>query len=480
VAWNKACEGAGGSRFHYPGFKWLRYHSGVISSSFFAPPAHGPRAFQAYCRIIDSLKELFAADRPNRALCEFGGEVQRCRWSIGIAVQFIHRKNLFMSEYIAAKRTMAVMVCAVVLALVATCAAQDGRDQLAFSRAEHLRHGINASIWFAQNPGDYSAERLRSFTTADDIALMQRLGFDHVRLSIDAEPLVAAFARPDATSPFVTELDAAVKTMLDHKLAVIIDIHPETRYKATLRQGSDGVERFGMLWRSLAKHFANTDPNLVFFEIMNEPEQDDPYRWQGVQSFVAGQIRQIAPQHTIIATAARWDGLEDLLRLQPLGISNVIYTFHDYEPFAFTHQGATWTDITVQSLRGVPYPSSPEAVVGNLEQEPTLAGKFFVEQYGLGRWDAQRVDATLKFADMWSQQYHVPVYCGEFGVHIPVADPKMRAQWLHDMRVSLEHYKIGWAMWDYQTNFGIVSKKDGKAVPNPLVVDALGLNKNAQ
>jgi endoglucanase len=385
-----------------------------------------------------------------------------------------------MLSNLAVKRVVSSCVFVMSLALAAACAAQtEGRDQLAFTRAEHLRRGINASIWFAQFPSDYSAERLHTFTTADDIALMERLGFDHVRLSIDADPLVAAFAR-GGSSPFLTELDYAVKTMLDHKLAVIIDIHPESSYKAKLRQGGGDVERFGMMWQSLAKHFANTDPNLVFFEIMNEPEQDDPYRWQGIQSFVAGLVRQVAPQHTIIAAGAHWDGLEDLLRLQPMGMSNVIYTFHDYEPFAFTHQGATWTDTAVQSLKGVPYPSSPEAVAGNLSQESTLAGKFFVEQYGLARWDATRVDATVKFADMWSQQYHVPVYCGEFGVHIPVADPKMRAEWLHDMRVSLERYKIGWAMWDYQTNFGIVSKKSGKAVPYPLIVDALGLNKSAE
>jgi endoglucanase len=384
-----------------------------------------------------------------------------------------------MLEYISRKKATALLVFVLSLSVASKCVAQeDRRDQLAYTRAEHLRRGINASIWFAQHPSDYSVERLRSFTTPEDVALIQRLGFDHIRLSIDAEPLVAAFAKSPGSSPFLNELDAAVKTITDHKLAVIIDIHPESRYKATLFQGTDGVERFGMLWQSIAKHFADTNPELVFFEIMNEPEQNDPYRWQGIQSFVAEQVRQIAPQHTIIASAAHWDGLEDLLRLQPLNMSNVIYTFHQYEPFAFTHQGATWTDPMVQPLRDVPYPSSPDAVAASLQQESTLAGKFFVEQYGLARWDAQRVDATLKFADLWSQQYHAPVYCGEFGVHAPVADPKMRAQWLRDMRVSLEHYKIGWAMWDYQTNFGIVSKKDGKAIPNPLVVKALGLNQS--
>lgn len=351
-------------------------------------------------------------------------------------------------------------------------------DSLAWKRARHLQHGINTSIWFAQSPNDYSVERLRTFTTPEDIDLIQRLGFDHIRLSIDPDPLVAAFRNGGSSAPFLQELDRVVKIMLDHQLAVILDIHPESSYKATLRNGNDGVERFATLWQSLAGHFAQTNPELVFFEIMNESEQEDPYRWQGIQSLVAHRIRQAAPQHTIIASGAHWDGLEDLLHLQPLSFDNVIYTFHDYEPFPFTHQGATWTMLEVQTLRNVPYPSSPEAVEGNLDQESTLAGKFFVEQYGLGRWDAERIDATLHFASLWSQQYHAPVYCGEFGAHVPVADPKMRARWIHDTRIALEKYKIGWAMWDYQTNFGVVSKKSGKAVPDPLVVEALGLNKS--
>jgi endoglucanase len=351
--------------------------------------------------------------------------------------------------------------------------AQD--SSLAWQRVKHLQHGINASIWFAQNANNYSVERLRTFTTPEDIALIQRLGFDHIRLSIDAEPLVNTFEHSGGSSPFLTELDRVVKTIVDHKLAVIIDIHPESSYKATLRTGSDGVKRFAMMWQALAKHYAQTDPELVFFEIMNECELDDPYRWQGIQGFVAQQIRLAAPEHTIVASGARWDGLEDLLQIQPLPLGNIIYTFHNYEPFPFTHQGANWTSPEVENLRNVPYPSSPEAVQANLAQEPTLAGKFFIEQYGLGRWNADRIEATLHFAQLWSQQYHAPVYCGEFGVHIPVANPQMRAHWIHDTRSAFEKNEIGWAMWDYQTNFGLVSKQNGKAIPDPLIVEALGL-----
>lgn len=41
-----------------------------------------------------------------------------------------------------------------------------------------------------------------------------------------------------------------------------------------------------------------------------------------------------------------------IIVLWVLGIS----TFHFYAPFMFTHQGATWTDPSMKSLSGVPFP----------------------------------------------------------------------------------------------------------------------------
>jgi endoglucanase len=358
--------------------------------------------------------------------------------------------------------------------LIPTHTSAQPANDLAFQRAKHLRHGINTSNWFAQS-NDYSVERLRTFTTADDIRLIHQLGFDHIRVSIDADPLLAWQRKQPNGTAFMEELDSIVKLAVEQKLAVVIDVHPQTRYKQSLLQGDEPVQHFAMLWRSLATHFAPFDSEFVFFEIMNEPEQPDTYRWQGIQALVAEQIRSAAPNNTIIACGARWSGLEDLLPLQPLALPNIIYTFHDYDPFAFTHQGATWTDPAVQPLREVPYPSTPENVAKNLEQEPTLAGQFFVQQYGLARWDAHRIDVTLSFAERWSQLHQAPIYVGEFGVHRPYADPAARAQWLRDMRTMLEKHHLGWAMWDYQDNFGAVTKKDGHTTPDPAVIEALGL-----
>jgi aryl-phospho-beta-D-glucosidase BglC (GH1 family) len=357
----------------------------------------------------------------------------------------------------------------------ASLATPSSAASLAARRAQLLHRGVNASMWFAQ-ARDYSPARLRSYTTADDIALIHAMGFDHVRLSIDGDALLRDAPPDGLNAAFVAELDTAVNTMLKDGLRVIVDVHPSDAFKRQLRTEDAAVTRFCALWSALAGHYAQTDPDRVFFEVLNEPEFENVQQWNAVQTRAIAAIRQAAPHHTIIATAQRYSGLTDLLALEPVADPNVIYTFHDYEPFPFTHQGATWTMNQVRPLRGVPYPSSPEDIAPVVSQEQQLIDQHWINTYGLDRWDAARIRSELSFAGKWAALHHVPVYCGEFGVYEAFADPAMRAAWLHDTRTALEEQGIGWAVWDYQGSFAVVTKTNGKAVPIPAVATALGLH----
>jgi endoglucanase len=348
------------------------------------------------------------------------------------------------------------------------------QDSIAFQRARDLQHGINTSIWFAQRR-DYPVEELETFTTLQDLTLIHNMGFDHIRLSVDPGPL-EPWLYSGKSTPFLDQLDRVVHAALSDHLSVILDIHPSDEFKATLFQGCEAVQHFAMLWSALAAHYAPVDPDHIFFEILNEPEQSDPYRWMGVQATLAAAIRHAAPRNTLIATAAHYSGVPDLLQLQPLADPNVIYTFHDYEPFPFTHQGATWTMPESRFEHGIPYPSTPENIAPELSEEPTLQGQLFLDQYGWDRWNAARIEDYVSYAEKWARLHHVPVYCGEFGSYGLVAPPASRVQWIHDMRVALENHHIGWAMWDYQTPFGVVSKADGVTTPNLDVLNALGLH----
>jgi aryl-phospho-beta-D-glucosidase BglC (GH1 family) len=347
------------------------------------------------------------------------------------------------------------------------------------NRLAHIRHGINLSGWFAQvyEPKGYMKEHLQTWETSADMALIKSAGFDHVRLSVNPQPLMDAARHHDSKAEDLGDLDAAVKMILDAGLAVEIDMHPDSDFKARLAKEDDFVERFADFWSTVAKRYASSswDSDRVFFEILNEPEMRDAYRWYGVEAKLAAAIRRGAPSNTIIAAGARWDDDDDLVFLEPLSDTNVIYVFHFYEPHIFTHQGATWGAYYWHWLKDLHYPSSPENAAQVAALVPEARDRLQVIRYGQDHWDASRVEAEINQAAEWAKQRGVPLICNEFGVFREHSDPQDRAAWIKDVRTTLERHNVGWAMWDYDGNFGVVAKKEGKAALDETTVRALGL-----
>jgi endoglucanase len=348
------------------------------------------------------------------------------------------------------------------------------QSEVPASRLARLRHGINLSHWFAQS-GDYSRAHLESHTTAEDIALIRKIGFDHVRLTLEPAPLFNA-AEPDRLqAEYLKYLDHALDMILAQGLAVIVDIHPSDEFKVRLNSNDRQIEAFGKFWRALAQHLSTRDPERVFLEVINEPMVEDGYRWFGMQGKLISIIRSVAPHHTIIASGHRWSGLAELLFMQPYADCNIIYNFHFYEPFAFTHQGATWAGPNLSFYKNIPYPSNPESVSKVLDTIQDEPARYNLLRYGEDRWNAARIDREIAVAAAWAAKYHVPLTCNEFGTFRNFAPPADRAAWIRDMRTALEKYGIGWTMWDYAGGFAVVKKQDGHATPDAEIVKALGL-----
>jgi endoglucanase len=343
------------------------------------------------------------------------------------------------------------------------------------ARLAHVRRGINLSGWFAgvYDPKGYTTEHFQTWTTASDIALIKSMGFDHVRLSVNPQTFMDAGRREQ----FFGYLDGAMKMILDAGLAVELEMHPDSDFKARLAKEDDFVERFADFWTLVAQRYSSSswDQDRVFFEILNEPEMRDAYRWYGVEAKLAAAIRRGAPKNTIIAAGARWDDDDDMVFLEPLADTNVIYVFHFYEPHIFTHQGATWGAYYWHWLKGLHYPSSPENAAQVATLLPEARDRMYVIRYGQDHWDAGHVEAEINQAADWGKRHGVPLICNEFGVFRDFSEPQDRNGWIKDVRMALERHNIGWAMWDYDGNFGVVTKKDGKITPDELTVKALGL-----
>ena len=274
---------------------------------------------------------------------------------------------------------------------------------------------------------------------------------------------------------YLAQVDRAVNLALAHGLAVVIDLHPESEFKARLTRDDGFVEQFADFWRALAKHYSKFDPELVFLEILNEPELTDRFRWIGIQAKVASAIRESAPRHTMIATGARWSANDELLFLEPLADTNVIYTFHFYEPHVFTHQGANWGAYYWNWVRGLRYPSNREAAEKVAASVPDEVSRLYVLRYGMEHWDGDRIEMEINQVAEWARRRGVPVICNEFGVYRKYADDHDRVAWLSDVRRALERHAIGWTVWDYSGSFGVVTKSEGRAVPDESTLKALGL-----
>ena len=375
---------------------------------------------------------------------------------------------------------------AIVLACLASPTLWSGG--LPIARLQLLSRGINIDNWFSaySDPKRYPTRLSQS-----DFSLIKETGISVIRLTIapevlfnDAEP--AVFRDP------IRYVDKAVQMALDAGLAVIVDpIHGTSSnndFEGRLARDPAFRSRIETFWETLARRYAAYSTERVFFEVMNEPhlstvEKIDTGWWPPVQERLAAAIRGGAPENTIIATGEKWGGIEGLLSLKPLADGNVVYSFHWYEPFTFTHQGADWAGEIQKQLAGIPYPSSPAGVTAAADSLKDMKGRDQVRRYGQDRWDADRIRKELSRAAQWGRAHGVPVFCGEFGVYKKVSPVEDRLRWISDVRASLEELGAGWAMWEYDSGFGFVNYQDsahfkGRSV-DVRCLQALGLRTPA-
>src|SRR5215208_4823996 len=92
------------------------------------------------------------------------------------------------------------------------------------ARFRRLRRGINLSHWFSQ-AANYSKTHLETHTTAEDIALIKSMGFDHVRFPIEPAPLLRDTPDPSVlNATYLQYVDNALDMILAAGLAVVVDI----------------------------------------------------------------------------------------------------------------------------------------------------------------------------------------------------------------------------------------------------------------
>jgi endoglucanase len=391
----------------------------------------------------------------------------------------------------------------------------------AFSASAHaidLKRGLPTDAWLEwpneetwDQPG-YLANYpdWRKKYGAENLALVKAAGFDFMRLTLDPAPFIH---KPSAekTAYLVSGIKAAINDIQAAGLNVIVDLHamPVSGRAVGIETYLKDDVSFAIylkLVKDVGVAISDQDPNRVAFEPINEPTIDCEYespktnRWPEMAKLLHQTARAAAPYLDVVIPGSCWGGAEGLVKIDPTQFQDpkIIWSFHTYEPFLLTHQGASWTDGPPEYISGLKYPidiTQKNEIIGDtmaniartelsIEEKLriTTQAEYDLEAYFTPGEIEKQMAIPFGLVKAWRAKYNVPanrILLGEFGVikadQSKTTPDETRALILKATRDFAEAEGYAWSVWHWGGSFG-VTDNDEKRAFSPLIMKALGLN----
>ncbi|MBR1384531.1 MAG: cellulase family glycosylhydrolase [Ruminococcus sp.] len=331
-------------------------------------------------------------------------------------------------------------------------------------RFDGYMRGVDLGGWLSQ--GSYDKEHLDSFIVEDDIKKIAGWGLDHVRLPVDYNILETE--EGEDYEEGLAYVQKAVDWCGKYGLNIVLDLHKTFGFSFYSGYGESGFfqseelqERYYRLWERLAKRFGKYSDRICF-ELLNEVNDKElSDTWNKIIRTVIPRIRVFAPDIKII-TGGYWNNSVDALYdLEKPYDENVVYTFHCYDPFLFTHQGGYWVDGMPEDLR-VGYPGD----INEYRVKIKEIGRDDIQDYmDIDRFDTSYFEGRFKGAIKLCEERGCALYCGEYGV-IDRASPEDTLRWYSDIHAAFEKAGIGRAAWNYkQMDFGLTDDRLSAILP---------------
>jgi len=290
----------------------------------------------------------------------------------------------------------------------------------AFEYNEMIGKGINMG-----NALEAPVEGAWGVTIQDEyFKIIKDRGFDSLRIPIRWSAHLTEDKKID--DKFLERVKYVVDKALELGLTVIINCHHfEELYQEPDVYGNVLVD----IWKQVASFFKEYPDNL-FFEIYNEPAQNlTADKWNELYPKALRVIRESNPNRIVIIDVPNWANYSAIRSLKLVNDARIIVSFHYYEPFSFTHQGAEWVN-----------PILPVGVKWNGEE-----------------WEVNQIRNHFKYVSDWAKEKNVPIYLGEFGAYSK-ADMDSRVKWTETVRKMAEEFKFSYAYWEFCAGFGIYDR----------------------
>ncbi|HJV19012.1 MAG TPA: cellulase family glycosylhydrolase [Sediminibacterium sp.] len=208
------------------------------------------------------------------------------------------------------------------------------------------------------------------------------------------------------------------------------------------------------LWKQVIRAMYNLSTEKLYFELYNEPTIDSEL-WKSTATTLVRELRKEDPERIFIIGGTNYNGANELIRMGklPLDDDKLLYTFHFYEPYIFTHQGADWTPEKT-FITGFPYPYRKKDMPVLFNAPP---GSPVANDYNRYPKEAtyHYLRDRIRQIGQDAERLNLPLICTETGV-IKIADRKSRAMYLRDIIRVMKEFGIPVMLWDWNDKFEVI------------------------
>lgn len=191
-------------------------------------------------------------------------------------------------------------------------------------------------------------------------------------------------------------------------------------------------DAFVFLWETFARRYRSVPSEALSFDLLNEPPNVGQYgltreNHAALMRRTADAIRAVDPAREIVI-----DGLGGgHLAMPELADLGVIHSGRGYQPMSVSHYGASWWS----GGEGLPEPAYPGEYNGTLWNRESL--RAFYQPWR----DVEAAGAT--------------VHIGECGCYNKTPNG-VALRWLGDLFGLYKEFGWGFALWNFEHDFGIV------------------------
>lgn len=278
----------------------------------------------------------------------------------------------------------------------------------------------------------------------DYFKIIADTGFNSIRLPVTWP------TRSQSTSPFTIDpeffnrVDHIIQEALKNGLVVILNNHHFDELNEDPQANKEWLLK---IWEQVALHFSHY-PDELYFEILNEPHgafNQNATIWNDMAKEALSLVRKTNPYRMVVLGPINWNSIHSLNTLKlPEDDRGIIVTYHFYDPFQFTHQGASWAGDEANQWLGTKWVGSPQ--------------------------EKKEITDVMDRAVDWAIQQNRPLFMGEFGSYSN-ADENSRYRWTDFVSRSAEKRNISWTYWEFCAGFGAYDRDKNEW--RPLLLKAL-------